>query len=354
MSSSSLRILVIRRDNIGDLLCTTPLLHGLRKKYPSAYIAVLASSYNVELLRGNPDVDDVFVFLKRYQREPRQNFFSRLWKRWRLVQTIRKHHFDHIILANGGWRYARSLGGKELIGFRERHQPDHRQPDVIVPLEQEGHEDHEVTKMALLGAPLGVTEAHGPLQLFPDQQQILTENQRLISLGWDPYKPTVALHISSRQPEQRWPESSFISLAQRLVESHNVQILLFWAPGEETDRMHPGDDQKAQRMLHQLTNLPVFPCPTKNLQELVAGVSLADQMICSDGGTMHIAAALKKPIVCFFGPSNVKEWHPWHTPHIILQPPSKMVASISVEETLTSFEKLTLKTSTLSSKLSLL
>jgi len=57
------KILVVRRDNIGDLVCTTPLLHGLRKKYPEAYIAVLASSYNVQVLDRNPDVDEVFVFL---------------------------------------------------------------------------------------------------------------------------------------------------------------------------------------------------------------------------------------------------------------------------------------------------
>ena len=54
------RILVIRRDNIGDLLCTTPLLHGLRRQFPQAYIAVLD---------GNPDVDEVFVFLKRQQKK---------------------------------------------------------------------------------------------------------------------------------------------------------------------------------------------------------------------------------------------------------------------------------------------
>ena len=59
------RILIIRRDNIGDLICTTPLLHAARRQFPEAYIAVLASSYNVAVLDRNPDVDDVFVFLKR-------------------------------------------------------------------------------------------------------------------------------------------------------------------------------------------------------------------------------------------------------------------------------------------------
>jgi ADP-heptose:LPS heptosyltransferase len=101
--------------------------------------------------------------------------------------------------------------------------------------------------------------------------------------------------------------------------------------------MHPGDDGKAARILASLNGLPVFPCPTANIPDLVATVSLADQMICSDGGAMHVAAALDKPILCFFGHSNIKEWHPWHVPHVLLQPESKVVADISVCEALTAF-----------------
>ncbi|MFZ4116017.1 MAG: glycosyltransferase family 9 protein [Chthoniobacterales bacterium] len=327
-----LRILIVRRDNIGDLLCTTPLLHGLRKKYPEAFIAVLASSYNEEVLRGNLDVDKIFIFPKRYEKKSATYFFTKLWKRWMLVREIRKYCFDYIILANGGWRYARRLGGKQMIGFREKNQPDHHQPDFVVPLEYEGKEDHEVSKMARLGAVLGVTEAMGPLHLFPDQEEMCRQRKRLFKLGWDPSLPTVAFHISSRQPHQRWPKESFVALAQELIQKTKMQLFLFWSPGENNNRMHPGDDEKANWILNQLEGLSIFPCPTKNLRELIAGISFVDQIICSDGGAMHVAAALQKPILCFFGASNVKEWHPWHVPYQILQPKSKCVADVSVEK----------------------
>jgi ADP-heptose:LPS heptosyltransferase len=55
---------------------------------------------------------------------------------------------------------------------------------------------------------------------------------------------------------------------------------------------------------------------------------------------MHVAAALNKPIVCFFGPSPVREWHPWSVPYVALQKPSRVVADISVEEVLAAYEKL--------------
>ena len=328
-----LSILVVRRDNIGDLLCTTPLLHGLRKKYPESFIAVFASSYNEEILRGNPDVDKVFIFPKRYQKKNVGYFFSKLWKRWILIQEIRKHRFDHVVLANGGWRYAQKLHGKQSIGFREHHQPDNHQPEIVVPLENEGRDTHEVSKMARLGAALGVTDAMGPLHLFPDKEQLQHERKRLVALGWNPLRPTVALHISSRKSSQRWPKESFVALANKIVNKEKqVQLFLFWSPGKEGNQMHPGDDEKAAW---------IFPCPTKNLRELIAGVSFVDQMICSDGGAMHIAAALQKPLLSFFGASNVKEWHPWHVPHRILQPASKVVADITVEEVMRNFELLT-------------
>lgn len=334
------RILVIRRDNIGDLLCTTPLLHGLRQKFPKAYIAVLASSYNGAVLDRNPDVDEVFIFLKRHQKSHGCSFFSRLWKRWKLVCTLRKRRFDIVLLANGGWRYARHLHGKKMIGFRERYQPNHRQPDIILPLENEGRKEHEVTKMAHFGTALGALECSGPMTLFPDPERIKQALKRLSSLGWKQEKTTIALHISSRQPGQRWSQKSFIALAKKLIEKHDVQICLFWSPGTNPDRMHPGDDEKATSILKELQDQPIFACPTKELPELIASLSLVNQMICSDGGAMHVAAALKKPIVCFFGESNVTEWHPWQVPSIIVQPASKRVATISVEEALLAFSEL--------------
>ncbi|MBI2317053.1 MAG: lipopolysaccharide heptosyltransferase family protein, partial [Betaproteobacteria bacterium] len=51
----------------------------------------------------------------------------------------------------------------------------------------------------------------------------------------------------------------------------------------------------------------------------------------ADGGAMHLAAGLGKPIVCLFGDSGAERWHPWGVPHQLLQAPSREVADISVE-----------------------
>ena len=60
-----MQFLIIRRDNIGDLVCTTPLLTALRARYPNAWIGVLANAYNAPALQHNPDIDEIFAYQKR-------------------------------------------------------------------------------------------------------------------------------------------------------------------------------------------------------------------------------------------------------------------------------------------------
>jgi ADP-heptose:LPS heptosyltransferase len=224
-----------------------------------------------------------------------------LWNRWRLVRTIRRHRFDHIILANGGWRYARTLGGKQMIGFREPGAPDNRQPDVLAH-DHGGRYEHEVSKMATLGALLGVKDALGPLKVYPNDAPVFSQRQRLTALGWNPERPSIAFHISARKAERRWKNNSFADLAERLIADYGVQILLFWSPGKKTSPMHPGDDEDASFILKRLEKLPVFPCPTDTIRVLINGMSLADQVVCSDGGGVHVAAALKKTGSLFLWP----------------------------------------------------
>lgn len=350
--NKSPRILITRRDNIGDLICTTPLLHAVRERYPDAYVAVLVSSYNQAVLNGNPDIDEVFVYLKRQHKSHGYGLIGLLLHRWRLIRTLRRHRFDYILLANGGWRYARQLGGKTLIGFRERDNPDSKQPDVVVTVPNGGLDDHEVSKVARLGEAIGVPGALGRLWLFPAADSVRSVREELKIRGWDAEKPSIAVHISSRQPVQRWAEASFVDLIRGVLRHYPYQVLLLWSPGAENDPMHPGDDEKAARIMLALSDLRsrVFPCATECIEDLVATLSLVEQMVCSDGGAMHVAAALGKPVLCFFGHSSRIEWHPWQVPYVLLQPETRVVKDISVDEALAGFAKLqTLRADTLGS-----
>jgi ADP-heptose:LPS heptosyltransferase len=55
---------------------------------------------------------------------------------------------------------------------------------------------------------------------------------------------------------------------------------------------------------------------------------------------MHVAAALGKPVVCFFGQSDAGYWHPWGVRYRLLQPASKEVGDISPSEAVTALRTL--------------
>lgn len=338
-----MKILIIRRDNIGDLICTTPLLRALREHFPEASISILVSSYNVEVLEENKDIDRTFVFLKRRHDNHGHHPLTVIWKRWQLKRFLQKEKFDYILLANGGWRYARGLRGKTTIGFHERDRPPSGQPDITIPREASGPvEEHEISKLSRLGAVLKVPRENslGPTYLFPNKILVEQERQRLLAAGWNRNKPTIGIHISARCAMRVWPEDYFVSLIKKIVTAENAQIVLLWSPGLLNNPKHPGDDEKAAKLLHSLQGLPVFAAPTTTVSKLIAVTSLLDQIICSDGGAMHVAAAFQKPILAFFGASSIESWHPWQTSYVALRAASHQVKDITVEEAFAGFLEL--------------
>src|SRR3954467_13728337 len=146
------RILVIRRDNIGDLVCATPLFAALRRRYPRSHIAALVNSYNAGVLAGNPDVDAVHAYTKLKHRGAGDSWLGTLVASLRLFRALRAPRFDCAILAKSGFdrhglAVPRRLGQREIVGF---------------PPEEPVDQDlHEVQLMMKLPALIGVTKPPG-------------------------------------------------------------------------------------------------------------------------------------------------------------------------------------------------
>ena len=163
--------------------------------------------------------------------------------------------------------------------------------------------------MRLLG-PLGLDTTPGPLTLRPNAAvlQALQARHGTEALA----APRLGIHISARKVPQRWPIERFAATVRTLIEAGRFgSVIVFWAPGDENDSQHPGDDRKAAALCALMQDLPVCAIATGTLEELIAGLSLCDAMLCADGGAMHVAAALGKPIVCLFGNSAPERWRPW-------------------------------------------
>jgi ADP-heptose:LPS heptosyltransferase len=258
---------------------------------------------------------------------------------------LRRERFDYAILAGAGLRHkglqlARQLGIKHIIGYTEADKALSKHIDMGVPYVQTLAQ-HEVENTHKLLSVLNIHDAPPALTVIADSYKIAEANAKLKhALPSRTVKKPIGVHISARLPSNRWVEGYYIELIRKLWERHQQPVLLFWSPGDENNALHPGDDQKAARIVQALNNIPVLPFATHELAELIAGLSLCKILICSDGGAMHVAAGLKKPLVCFFGETEIKHWYPWKVPHKILQPESGKVADVTVDEAFEAFESL--------------
>jgi heptosyltransferase III len=334
--SQSLKFLVIRRDNIGDLVCTTPLIGALRRRFPRAHIAALVNTYNRQVLEGHPDLDAVYAYAKAKHRLPGQSRTSIYWDKLVLMLKLRAQRFDYVILASphpgaSALRLARWTAPAHIAGYAELTGV----VDLALPrgVESAMHEVEDVFRLAQL---FGIEGAPDKLSMAVDAA---ARTRARAALGArDPGRKLIAVHISARKPSQRWPAERYAQLLQAL--GGEADFILLWSPGAAGHPQHPGDDAKAQAIVDAAGELPLVPYSTHELRDLTAALSIADYVICSDGGAMHIAAALGKPILCFFGDSDATRWHPWGVPYRLLQPDSRDAADISPAGALQAFREL--------------
>lgn len=307
------RFLVIRRDNIGDLVCTTPLLHGLRAAHPHAWIGVVVNSYNAPVLEGNGDVDEVLPYRKA-KHSPGESRLRLLVERARFALRLRALRLDAVLVASPGARAERMAAGLHASRVLVRGERPGTRGRVTVLAEDAGH---EVERSFALARALGVEGPPPPVAV----------HSTVHAPAGGPF--TLGVHISARKPSQRWPAERFARLVRSLDPAW--QVRLFWAPGAEDDPMHPGDDRKAAALATELGSR-VQPVATRTLRALVDGLAGCHALLCADGGAMHLAAGLGLPIACLFGDSDAVRWHPWGVPYRLLQKPSRHVEDIDVEE----------------------
>jgi ADP-heptose:LPS heptosyltransferase len=339
-SGAAPSILVIRRDNIGDLVCTTPLFSALRAKYPRAWIAALVNQYNAAVLENNPDISAVYSYQKAKHRSSGESLLGIYWHRARLILELRRRRIDFVVLAAPGYqasalRFARAVKPRHVVGFAG-------QGDVIdMPVPRADRAEHQVEQIFRVARPLGIEGPPPPLRL-KSSEQIRT---RLLGLLPPGRKPVVGVHISARESDRRWPDERFAALMGHIVERYGAVVALTWAPGDADNPRFPGDDASAESLARGLHVRRIVRMRTPDVAELIASLSLCDYVVCSDGGPVHLAAALGKPVLCFFGGEDRSLWYPWGVPYELLQKETRQVRDISIEDAWSAFQRLVEKTS---------
>lgn len=333
-------ILIIRRDNIGDLVCTTPLIEGIKKAYPSANIHLLINSVSQDVVKNNPFIYRTYVYKKAKHRAKNQTALGVYLQRAAIFLKLRTIRFDIAILANPepcnySLRMARLAGVKNIAGA------DLNNNKITHPYFAESFSGkHQVEKTFSYLKSITQDNISIPeVKVFPGTDEIAFAQQKCASLLPE-CDPIYGVHISSRSPKRRWSLENYAEIIQRLTAGNNCGVLIFWSPQGTLSPDDIGDQARAEQLIALCGNKRVALYPTGSVRELIGGFAQCQTILCSDGGQMHLASALQKKLVVFFGDTNKEAWHPWSGKYIIMQTPSGECDDVSVDEVWQSLQEI--------------
>jgi ADP-heptose:LPS heptosyltransferase len=328
------KILFVRRDNIGDLVCTTPAIRAARLRFPKARISALVNSYNVEAVSWNPDINEIYVYEKEKHALDRSRVSVWL-ENMKVFREIRKARYDCAI-ACGGFsptlaRYAFLTGAGLRVGYAPKSG---RLGLYNRPVEGPAEGLHEVERTFNLLKAIGIEGEPGDMVLVPDAEEQMRFGLFKREAIKYPKRPLLAVLISARKAAHAWPLHRFKEFIQRIGSLAPLNIVLLWAPGSRQSAAFPGDDEGAEEILRDATSMAgVFGYKTLTLKSLISAISFADLCLTLDTGSMHISAGLKKPTIALMLEANVPQWRPWRVDSSIVTAVDR-VSDIRVESVL--------------------
>lgn len=296
------RILIIKPSSLGDVVHALPVLAVLRQAYPAAYIAWLAGTSFAPLLEGHPLLNEVIPFDRgrfgKMLRSPRI-----LLEFLRFVGDIRRRKFDLIVDLQGLVRsgfLSLASGARRRVGFadaREFAWAFYTDRVRCAPVARHAVERNLVVARAL---GLRIEAPQFPLAVTDDERA--AARQLLSDAAGAPVERFTAVLPGARWTTKLWKPERLAALIDRLHAAGRPRCVLLGAPA---------DREFAMRILRHMKTPAVDLVGRTRLRTLVALLDLSAQVICHDSGPMHIAAALNKPIVAIFGPTDPARCGPW-------------------------------------------
>jgi lipopolysaccharide heptosyltransferase I len=277
-----------------------PVLCLLRRRYPEAHISWLVAPYCSGLLRGLPQLNDVIHF-------ERKRLGSAWWNPRALIDLLRFHsnlrrrEFDLVVdlqgLFRSGWM-SWATRAPMRIGFRNARELAWLFYTHRVPIDT--MEQHAVDRYLKVAAALGCDASAIEFPLLTtdaDRQAIdalLPRNQRF-----------AILMPGANWPTKRWPAQRFVALVEPLRNEFGLTSIV--AGGDDAAAVAP-----SIRGAIDLTNRTTLP-------QLIALFERAGLVIANDSGPMHIAAAMGRPLVAIFGPTNPVRTGPYRRPDCVVR-----------------------------------
>jgi heptosyltransferase-2 len=310
---NNIKRIVVRGTNwVGDAVMTIPALRELRQLFPEAHLTLATRPWAQELFAEADFLDDVLV----YDRRGLASVFGQ-------VRAWRARNFDLAVLFQNAFEAA-LIPALARVPYRIGYATESRSFLLThpLPLPEWRSSKHEVFYYLNIVAALEriVSGKERRVDDYQPDIGMRLSNQRrsagadlLASHGVNSDRLVVALcpgSINSRA--KRWPAERFAMLADSLIEA-GVQAVLIGSAGEL---------EVSNQMVEQMQHQPIVLTGSTTLSEAVEVLANTDLLITNDTGPAHIAAALGRPTLVIFGPTNPLTTQPFSSnAEVVRHPP---------------------------------
>ncbi len=285
LSGETIKKIMIRTPNwIGDAVMTTPAMAVVRVFFPTAEIVAVANPPVAELFSPHPACNRVII----YDKKGAHRGLGGLLK---LRRVLRREHFDLAILFQNAIEAA-LISRLAKIPRRAGYSTDGRRFLLSHPVpvgERERLWHHTDYYLRMLAA-LGITGSKEPLQLNVTATEARKAREILGTGRWVAVNPGASYGAA-----KRWFPDRFATVADQLVERYQVKIVLTGGTGEQ---------DIGRDIQNFMTHTPLNLVGKTTVREMMAILEQCCLLITNDSGPMHVAAALKTPLVAIFGPTD--------------------------------------------------
>ena len=312
LHAESIKRVIVRGTNwVGDSLMTVPALRALRRVLPHATITLATRSGTKGIFSESEFIDDLLIY-------DRKNAFSVISQ----IRQWRRSDFDLALLFQNAFEAALIpfLAG---VPVRLGYATESRQALLTHPLSLPDWRSsrHEVFYYLYLVTALEqlLYESSNICEQPPDasiqisDQRLAEANDLLRAYGLSEEESLVAIcpgSINSRA--KRWPAEEYAILADRLIDSDRKVLLI--GSRDEADV----SNEVVSRMRHR----PTVLTGKTTLDQVTAVLAAVDLIVTNDTGPAHIGAALGRPTIVIFGPTNPLTTRPFSpTAEILRHPP---------------------------------
>ncbi|MEM1282909.1 MAG: lipopolysaccharide heptosyltransferase II [Chlamydiota bacterium] len=283
--------IIIRMPNwLGDLVMATPLIKDLRKHFPKTHITAMCQSNVAPLIKEDPDIDEILSFTKKSG-----------WihgNHQSIVKALRFGGYDLGILTtnsfSSAWWFWRGS-----VKYRMGYAANFRSllMNKAIPFPKDKEIQHQVITYKMLLTCLGISVSETPQNLVVTEEELELSKQTLLKYGAKVGENViVGINPGAAYGSAKcWLPDRFAHVTTRLLKNPQLRIVYF------------GDQNTVPLVKDICENLPesvINLAGKTNIRELMAHIANCSAMLSNDSGPMHIAAALKTPLVAIFGSTN--------------------------------------------------